>query len=236
MHKRKLKRNDSIPSKKSKCCCFPFHIGDIVKLIASYLEGDHLLHFKLTCKTLYEITKNMSCMIKITLENIERTTSTPGFHIIETNGDGALMDYIRSSQKRYPLITNLIIDYCGIELKVKNTRNIYTRAFDNLYSLRIIRCRDIFSIMILKSMKKLSILEIYTNRNITVFFARQVEHVRLCSSRKRSRIRIRILPSFNQKSINFLKYCHSACISANGQRIAIPNGPYREFVPNPNFM
>lgn len=178
MPKRKSQSNSISNSKKVKIepCYFPFHIKDIVRKIAYYLEGDHLKNFKLTCKKSNEITKEMSCAIEMTEHNFERTSTITGYHIIKMNGDETVFKSCYDRQN----IKKIILDYGGIKSQNHSEINYFIQPFYNLQSLRIIRCMNNISIIIRNTLK-FSSLEIYTSGNINVTLFRHLENGLLCS-------------------------------------------------------
>lgn len=157
---------------------------DIIKFIASYLLGDHLLFLKLTCKKIRDITKDLSCGILITPENFERVCDITGYHVMKISGsDTEFHQVINSHQLIYtcPLVKKLIVDYCGIRTNKIQYLDDFLETFNNLTSLKVIKCKDPVYGRVHHYMSKLSNLEIYTTQHISLTLEFPVEKVYLCS-------------------------------------------------------
>lgn len=180
MPKRKSKNKDSVASKKLKSCCyFPLQVLDIVRRIAYYLEGDHLKNFKLVCKKIEKITREMSCAILITKENFDRTCVISGYHIIKLNKEN---EEIYGSMREwwYPKVKYLTIDYCGMERGGEITQENFASKFRELQFLRIIRCVEEAK-WIFNFYTEISTLEIYSSKTILLEMCEKIKNVRLCS-------------------------------------------------------
>lgn len=216
---------------------------DLIFLIINYLEGDHLKNFKLCCKLFKEITKNKSCAIEITLGNIERTSSTPGYHIIKTN-DGeeiGLCFYIEFNRDRfYSEIKHLIIDHNNKNSYISSYQ-IFLNAFENLQSLKITRCIGDVILRIDDSHVKFSSLEIYTTRFIKLFLHKKLEKARLCSLEEWTKNHANItieLPSneFLYYALEIKYYARRSAIEYGNGTPTFINHPLHIFIPNLAYL
>lgn len=238
-NKRKYNTRQTIlPSKKIKSCYLPLSIRDIILSISHYLEGDDLLNFKLVCKKIEEITRDLKCTIRITFENFERTIEIPGTHIIKLddkyeNLHKMLANY---SDKKTKKVTNLIIDYCG--KKSGHWQDHFFQAFTHLQTLRIIRCIEVVEVYIPKK-THLSHLEIYTNDRIVLFIEAPIKNVVLCSRRSGDVVAHDIGIVHNNDLSDYVKTIkiHCARIYFNNMDVEGLEKQYcrNDFVPNPLF-
>lgn len=177
----------SSSNKKIKLDLSPFNIDDLIRLIAFYLEGNHLLHFKLVCKRIYVPLKDWKCFIQITPVNFDRTIMTPGIHIITYKDEyieelQALVEYrFLCGRMDDHLIKNLIFDCCGSGVTSTSDDAAFFSLFKGLQSLRIIRSLNGVILTIESYDRSLSLIEVYTEGIIDILFCRQVEKVKLCS-------------------------------------------------------
>lgn len=120
--------------------------------------------------------------IEITMWNFEKATATAGSHVINLKGNYedyyAFMLSKRGSE--CSAVTDLVVDYHGIESSKINDAHHFIEIFTNLHSLMIIRCVDSMHISIPSSMENLSSLKVYTRGyRITLDITRRIDNVQL---------------------------------------------------------
>lgn len=214
---------------------------DITRLFAFYLEGDDLLHFKLACKQIRKDTREMPCEIQVTSSNYKRTFSTPGFHVIKLDENSTEMrKYVQNiTSDHFPIVKHLLIDYCGLKSSMPFKSKEFFIAFFNIQSLRIIRCADYSGLTIFSSIGKLSTLEIYSVKDISLTTYKIVENVRLCSTLRiqdsvSPTIRV-IFRSFESKSER-VQCCGAKVQYLTREHGSIITNNRNDFVPNKKFL
>lgn len=239
--KRTTKSNSNSSSKKTKVekpCYFPFGIQNVADEIIKYLEGRHLMNFKLACKASNEATKGKSCTIEITRRTFDRTTSTPGCHLIKCDGVDAIEieSYLMSFLSRsYPEIKHLTFDYCGDDT-LPPIYQPFINRLESLHTLRIIRCRGDVELKVYG----LSSLEIYTSGCIDLTIKKPIGKALLHSTEdfiNRANIVIRISREIPIKSISEFKCnAHVTALSYGNARYGIIDHTFETFVPNPKLL
>lgn len=216
---------------------------NVTQKIANCLEGDDLKNFKLSCKMLNDITKGWSCAIQITIDNFKRTCDIPGYHIIRMTGpELEFNDYLNFSRVRlYPNIKHLIIDHQGVDVDDFDYQIILIH-FDNLQSLRIIRCKHSVNLEVDKDDITLSFLEVYTSGFIKLKLKKEIKKALLCSTQQKemenySNIIIELPRGSHINQASGTRcYAKKSTILHGSDALTPTPHPFGTFVPKPKYL
>lgn len=232
--------NSNSTSKKIKVeepNCFQSIGVNMTRNIAKYLAGDYLKNFKLICKEINDMTRDMSCAIEMTPENFPRTSRTPGYHLIKVEGEKPkLVDYLDSSSYTlYPEIKHLIIDHCGKE-SPKFKYDFISVYFDFIRSVRIIKCKDRVNLGVSENDLYFSSLEIYTTGSIKLKLYKELNKALLCATQDSASITIQLSREVPIDHASGTRcFAAKSIILSGGELVPTPH-TYGTFVPNKKFL
>lgn len=234
-HKRK---HDSMENE----CYFPLGVRDIIRKIGGYLEGDHIIDYKLVCK---EINKAMDSIkpepMEITLENFRRTCMVPGYHFIRIGDDTSTLCTTIHFREWKPVVAHLIVDYCG-KAPTLMTKPQEIISFFKLRSLKVIRSASYVVLDVPEEYSSLSTLEIYSAAYMTIILRRKIENVRLFSKDFKTDPYLTTIEIKTTKEL--IEYAKGIPYCANSRDVFElesgkshgRNGSHKDFVPNSKFL